>query len=541
MDLVENRNYYVASRDAVLREKAAGNSAPVNHLLFGDWMRYKGETKNGWAKVRCRNCDGWLPISAIREDRILEVNFVDIGQGDGCHIVTPDDEVILIDAGEGNNMLRFLSWRYNLRGRKRPEDGGGAPFPLDHVFISHPDKDHYYGLLPVFEETRLKPLRVYHNGIVERPQRDEDKDPDLQYLSSEDLGGYLRVDGERYLWELISSSSAMHALIDKFPTTGKLYLKTLRQAAKNNPDVQFIRVAEKDRFIAGFEDDQALTLKVLGPLTERHGKGNAHRDTLIKLGDEGVTKNGHSIILQLRIGRLKVMLGGDLNTESEDYLFRHYGETDKTVSELEAERYRLLEKGNSATADERQTLEELALELETIITRARRHFRADVTKACHHGSHHFSEAFLQAIDAIASVISSGDDENYAHPRPDALGAFGKYSRGRRPLIFSTELARNTREFTPVIEYIDTLRRFEAELAAATSASERRRIQTRMNEAKDRNVVVYGMITLRTDGERVVIAQKLEVSGGNDNKWDIHELTYNDHTGGFEYQVKTGSH
>ncbi len=63
----------------------------------------------------------------------------------------------------------------------------------------------------------------------------------------------------------------------------------------------------------------------------------------------------------------------------------------------------------------------------------------------------------------------------------------------------------------------------------------------MNEAKDRNVVVYGMITLRTDGEQVIIAQKLEVSGGNDNKWDIHELKHNDDTGGFEYQVKTGSH
>ena len=300
-------------------------------------------------------------------------------------------------------------------------------------------------------------------------------------------------------------------------------------------------MAEKDGFIQGFEDDQDLTLKVLGPLTERHSKGNAHRDTLIKLGDEGVTKNGHSIILQLQIGRLKVMLGGDLNTESEDYLFRHYGETDKTVSELEAERYALLEKGSSATADERQTLEELTRELEAVITKARRHFRADITKACHHGSHHFSEAFLQAIDAIASVISSGDDENYAHPRPDALGAFGKYSRGRRPLIFSTELARNTREFTPVINYIDKLRRYEAELAAATSDRERSKIETRMNEAKDRNVVVYGMITLRTDGEQVVIAQKLEVSGGNDNKWDIHELKHNDHTGGFEYQVKTGSH
>src|SRR5687767_14023600 len=34
---------------------------------------------------------------------------------------------------------------------------------------------------------------------------------------------------------------------------------------------------------------------------------------------------------------------------------------------------------------------------------------------------------------------------YSHPRPDAVGAFGKFGRGDRPLIFSTELARSTRD------------------------------------------------------------------------------------------------
>ena len=105
MDLINGRNYYVATTDAVLREKAAANSAPVNHLLFGDWMRYTGETRNHWASVRCRGCDGWLPISAIREDRILEVNFVDIGQGDGCHIAisSPPQIPYFINSYEGNS------------------------------------------------------------------------------------------------------------------------------------------------------------------------------------------------------------------------------------------------------------------------------------------------------------------------------------------------------------------------------------------------------------------------------------------------------
>ena len=50
-----------------------------------------------------------------------------------------------------------------------------------------------------------------------------------------------------------------------------------------------------------------------------------------------------------------------------------------------------------------------------------------------------------------------------------------------------------------------------------------------------------MITLRTNGEKVVLAQKLEVAGGEDKKWDIHTLAYNQHTGDFEYQLGAKGH
>ena len=52
----------------------------------------------------------------------------------------------------------------------------------------------------------------------------------------------------------------------------------------------------------------------------------------------------------------------------------------------------------------------------------------------------------------------------------------------------------------------------------------------MQTRKDRNVAVYGMITLRTDGERVILAQKIEAPRKASEKWDIHELRYNEDTG-----------
>jgi len=132
----------------------------------------------------------------------------------------------------------------------------------------------------------------------------------------------------------------------------------------------------------------------------------------------------------------------------------------------------------------------------------------DVAKSCHHGSADFSSEFLRAINPIATIISSGDEEPYCHPRPDTLGTIGKHSRGERSLIFCTELARSSKEYV--------------ELEKSNSSKKRERV-----------VTVYGMINVRTDGEKVVIAQKLEQAASSRN-WDIHKLEWNAEKEQFEH-------
>lgn len=128
---------------------------------------------------------------------------------------------------------------------------------------------------------------------------------------------------------------------------------------------------------------------------------------------------------------------------------------------------------------------------------------------------------------MATVISSGDAEAHSHPRADALGAIGKYSRGSRPLIFSTELARSSPERIkhPVALHaqIDDLVK---ESRKATTKAEEERLRKRADKLKkqlDRSVAVYGAINVRTDGDRVVIAQKLEATRGKNKEWDIYQL------------------
>ena len=549
MQLNTNTNYFVSVSDTVLRKSNSKSSTAENHLLMGDWLRYLGDETTNWAKVRCRGCDGWLPKSDFSDKRLLEVNFVDIGQGDGCHIVTPNDEIMLIDAGEGDNMYRFLSWRYNLRNLKiigvdgitESDEGARPPVNIDHIVITHPDQDHYYGFRDIFEDRKVKPLKIYHNAIVERPIKTEDKDPNLRYYSNDDLGGYLENNGEHYIWDVVHSSTEMHSLIVKHKSTTKRYLSTLREARDNNSSVKFDSLYKDTGYVPGFEQDKEVRFKVLGPITENITFDGKTKRGLIRLGAEGVTKNGHSVVLQLQIGKLKVMLGGDLNTQSEDHLLRHYGETADEVSHLEERMFELQAKGTNLDSDEAQELAELEAQVNAIITKARRELQVDVTKACHHGSHHFSETFLQSLNPIATVISSGDGESYSHPRPDALGAFGKFSRGVRPLIFSTELARSTKEFTDVFAYFERLKEFEQRIEDAPTNSEKNAIRKEMEQAKDRNVVVYGMITLRTDGEKVILAQKIEAPTKLSEKWDIHELAFNEDLGQLEYVRSKKAH
>ncbi|HRH43145.1 MAG TPA: hypothetical protein PKY82_16055, partial [Pyrinomonadaceae bacterium] len=152
------------------------------------------------------------------------------------------------------------------------------------------------------------------------------------------------------------------------------------------------------------------------------------------------TINGHSLVLKITYGTRTYLFAGDSNEKSEDYMISKYG--------------------------------------------ANNPFEVDVTKSCHHGSEDFSVEFMKKMNPYATVISSGDNESYSHPRADAIGCSGRYSRGVRPLVFSTELARSTN------------------------------LQS--------NKILFGMINSRCDGKRIYFSQMKEVHTSA-NLWDSYEV------------------
>ena len=458
----------------------------AKELIFGDrivpYVKKNGDYSRvvikgvEYIRVSSRRCSGVIKESEIQEERPLEVNFIDVGQGDGCHIVTPDDKHFLIDAGKSDNMFRFLRWRFNLK------DASVAPPPFT-VVVSHSDTDHYQGFGAVFtpqkeQAQQIAIEKIYHNGIVEASGSD-----------SGSLGTIIEAGGRKYVTDLCDTPEDYGKRAESLKEIKKngLYINTLN---KVDAPKQSLREGS-----APIYDNGGLKIEVLGPVAEKiDGK-----DALPYFGSIGETKNGHSVILKLTMGKLRLLLGGDLNTKSEYYLLQHYSGTDVKgiVAELESKKL----------TDERR--KELEAELEKAIVKARSFLEVDIAKSCHHGSADFSTEFLRAVNPVATIISSGDDEPYAHPRPDTLGTIGKHSRGKRSLIFSTELARSGKEFVEVAKLKDSEKKLE------------------------RVVTVYGMINVRADGEKAIIAQKLEKVVGKTN-WDIHKLEWNDEKQEFVY-------
>lgn len=468
-----NINFSFAEYPSIKIYADSTGSVWKNHLLYGDYIKILDtEIKDGRVRAKSRNTTGWVNANELEKNRVLEVNFVDIGQGDGCHIVTPADEHIIIDAGKTDNMVRYLAWRFNLYDRKSP-----LRFPFK-VIISHSDSDHYLGFGRIFDNDKVMVDDIYHNGLVERPGNNR--------LGKVENG---------YLTGLVQNTSDMLKIINKADNRkgdGSLYCKTLYKALQFNPSVNFSSLSTKDGYLAGYNDTNKInnkeySMKILGPIVKKtNGK-----DSLKTINDLGKDKNGHSVILKLQYGNAKILLGGDVNTEFGKEIHKYY-------------------KGKNS-------LDELTV---------------DVAKACHHGSNHFHYDFVKSLNASATVISSGDDESYSHPRPDTIGALGKCGYGDKPLIFSTELARSNKEFTysklkgisASLTMLDQLKKEIKEATDETIIKALKAKQKKINKELNSFLTRYGMINLRTDGVRMILAQKYETPASY-GKWDIHKLKY----------------
>lgn len=451
-----------------LREGREPGSELVTTLLWGDPLHVL-EEDGDWVRVRARGKrPGWLRRELVSDESLLEIYVIDVGQGDAVLLKTPEGRWHLIDGGVENvrQMTRkgaanFVRWKFL-------EDLRAEKVELTNVVLTHADADHYGGLLDLlsgrlpFHAPFVAEVGAFlHSGIGRFRAS-----PSLGRTRRGWVGAFPVERGlprrDEFLVELLDD-------LDSFAHPPRElqggYARLAEAVAARARSAR--RISHRDGHLPGYgPGESAATIRVLGPILEEVGFGY---DGLRVLGSDAVTLNGHSVVLRLDYREASILLTGDLNSPAQELLLSYQ------------------------PADA---------------------FAVDVAKACHHGAEDVHVDFLRAMRPRATVISSGDNETYAHPRPALIGASARYGReaqGRTqrevlpPLVYSTELARSVR-----LAYALSLRPGLLDDTDVELPDERRPFR-RLKYTPVSSDLVYGLVNVRTDGEHVLCGT-MEESG-----------------------------
>jgi competence protein ComEC len=405
-----------------------------NTILMGSFVKILDEDNANWQKIVAFGKEGWIEKTTLGDSPALKCFYADVGQGDGALLEVGNDTnglKIIIDGGPNDNLSRYLSkWQYKYY------FDNNKKVHLDYIFISHFDKDHYQGLIDIINDEHYTIGTIYHSGIA----KFNNEKVDFPDEYNTELGKKTKKGADYFLVTSFDSLTEFNALKQK---GGMLDLQEKFLTAVNNAQVQgrlgdFKRLDYTSATIKKSINQKEFSIEILGPVTAEITDKLAFKF----FDDEAHTINGHSLVLKITYGSRSFLFGGDLNIPSEEHLLEHYNGSNP--------------------------------------------FEVDVAKSCHHGASEFTTDFMEKLNPFATVISSGDNESYSHPRADAIGCAGKYTKSKRPLVFSTELARSTSESTDRIK--------------------------------------YGMINMRCDGENIIMAQMKEaVSSGS--VWDLYEENF----------------
>jgi len=259
-------------------------------LTFGDEVNTRtGAAPSGsdYKRVEYRGRLGEWKEPPLMTKRSLEMYFLDVGQGDAAFIVTPNNTKILVDGGLRDRALGFLIWKYRL-------DLAGNTVTIDHLFLSHADKDHVEGLIPLLNHPRITVNAIHHNGIG---LFDSGFNTDIGNLSSGELTTLHDTLQDLNGLDLASGDGAVYAdWIQAVQDSGASY-------------------GRLDRTQGVFDiGDPEVTVEILGPILENGGQ------SLRWFSDKAHTINGHSLVFRITYGFVRAFFSGDLNEEGSEHL-----------------------------------------------------------------------------------------------------------------------------------------------------------------------------------------------------------------------------
>ena len=484
---------------------------PKVALLWGDPVYVIG-IAGGKATVSAKGHHLELALDELMDTPLLSVFQIDVGQGDGALVHFPDNRWMMVDGGppktssnSGKIAADFVDWKMFVDQSWRKEFSFGGPrFVLDGIVCTHPDEDHYGGFQTMTKRVRSGVLEygtVFHCGLGRFSGQAR------AFAGGEGFGQLGEVRGtalpDAYVTTVLDDFDDVREFATETPgrpwkLTGG-YARWLQGLAElEGSGVGSLKRAHRGLgHLPGYAPaDGPASVNVLGPVEEPLDGEPALRYLdaagVSSMKQPSLTRNGHSVVLRIDYGRVRILLTGDLNFRSQAVLLKH------------------------VAADE---------------------FDCHVAKACHHGSEDVSSTFLQAMSPWATLISSGDNESYAHPRAKMLGLTGALNQLRKeggqnrflglaedryaaPLMYSTELSRSIELFDCFAVFDQENRRvLKASLQAVGRGKRAEGVRAPFRDWLLGTQMVYGLINVRTDGRRILLGVLKE----SDSSFQIEEL------------------
>ena len=283
---------YVTRKTTKLFEQDTGTPWHMI-LIFGDEVEVTGPKKNKRFPVTFRERAGWIDEGHLGADPVLEMYFIDVGQGDSTFIVTPGRKTIPVDGGIDDSALRFLAWKYRL-------DRPGNVAPIDLLVLTHGDEDHLVGLRLLLEDARFDVKRIVHSGVASYKKGAHDTE----------LGKLAEHAGVKYI---VTRHDKVTQLTGQLSDAFKGWKAAVQRAIGDGATYGAVHAGDGTIDVG----DPSVTIEVLGPvLTQVPGAPKAYR----WFGDKAHTINGHSVVLRLRYGLVGALLSGDLNIEGSQHL-----------------------------------------------------------------------------------------------------------------------------------------------------------------------------------------------------------------------------
>ncbi len=508
---------------APLYRESDGNAKRFD-LLWGDCVQVYG-AHDGRYRVHARGFEGWVDEDHVGDDILLEVYFIDVGQGDGVLVKTPDGRHLLIDGGyererqiTGKNAADFVDWKFF-------DDYGHHTIHLDAMIASHCDADHYGGMSDLLNTSKkakgeldaanVEVDQFIHAGVSWWVPTDDEID--TFELTGNDRGRWLGPTSQGYLTRLLGNGQSAvdrtkTGAVPKLQGNWKTFISRVGKKTTNIDRIGLhANDIENPEYLPGWgiADDVPATVRVFGPINFTRQGSPAVKD--YKVNSQNT--NGHSLLLRFDYGHARILMTGDLNKNSMQTIRTRFGEH----------------------------MRELA---------------CDVAKGCHHGSEDISYSFLLDLNPAATVISSGDAEGFSHPRPVIIAASGLTGHVQidaendeliTPLVYATEIERSmllgqtqrvavtgfpddddtefdlfTQPPSSFSEPLKTAATVQKDAGTRSRVHYKEAAPGRFRRKRgDRSFwksyvltgVVYGLVNVRTDGNKIMCATMREGGGG----------------------------